>query len=114
MDVLIVPSKVDGRPNVVMEANACGVPVLAAPVGGIPELIEDGVNGHLVTPSDHTEIEGIVRSWLQNSARFSKLRRSSRRKAERDFDRQRMLDRYAALFANTPRMVDSSNDLPAA
>jgi glycosyltransferase involved in cell wall biosynthesis len=30
----------DGRPNIVMEANACGVPAIGAPVGGIPELIE--------------------------------------------------------------------------
>ncbi len=105
MDVLVVPSKLDGRPNAIMEANACGVPVLAAPVGGIPELIEDGINGHLVKPGDHGEFERLVRGWLSDPASYSKLRLSSRAKAERDFDRQRMLDRYAAVLAGVPHTV---------
>jgi glycosyltransferase involved in cell wall biosynthesis len=98
VDVLVVPSKLDGRPNVVMEANACGVPVIGAPVGGIPELVKDGVNGHLVTPGDHARIAGLIRSWVENPETFAKLRRMSRAKAERDFDRRRMLDEYADVF----------------
>jgi glycosyltransferase involved in cell wall biosynthesis len=99
VDVLVVPSKLDGRPNAIMEANACGVPVLAAPVGGIPELIDDGVNGHLIKPSDHARFAALVRGWLYNPATFARLRCSSRAKAERDFNRERMLDDYAAVFA---------------
>ncbi len=105
VDVLVVPSKLDGRPNVVMEANACGVPVIAAPVGGIPELVEDGVNGYLVTPHDHARIAELVRGWVENPATFAKIRRLSRAKAERDFDRRRMLDDYANVFAGTSSQV---------
>jgi glycosyltransferase involved in cell wall biosynthesis len=103
MDVLVVPSKLDGRPNAIMEANACGLPVMAAPVGGIPELIEDGVNGHLVRQGDHARFAALVRGWLDNPATFAMLRRSSRAKAEREFDRDRMLDDYAAVFAGAAR-----------
>jgi glycosyltransferase involved in cell wall biosynthesis len=44
----------DGIPNVLAEAMACGLPVVTTPVSGIPELVEDGINGLLVPP-DHPE-----------------------------------------------------------
>jgi glycosyltransferase involved in cell wall biosynthesis len=112
MDVLVVPSKLDGRPNAVMEASGCGVPVLAAPVGGIPELIEDGVNGHLVSLNDHARFERLVGAWLDDPAVFSRLQRSSRAKAESDFARQRMLERYAEVFAGAPQSAGHSGPAP--
>ena len=64
IDVLVVPSTLDGRPAVVMEANACGVPVIAAPIGGIPEMIEEGRNGFLVRPRDHARLAALLAGWL--------------------------------------------------
>ena len=61
IDCLILPSKYDGMPAIVMEANACGVPVLAAPVGGVPELIDEGTNGYLVQPEETGSIHGLLR-----------------------------------------------------
>jgi SAM-dependent methyltransferase len=101
IDVLVVPSKLDGRPNSVMEANACGVPVIGAPVGGIPELIEEGRNGHVISPQDHAALAGVVSGWLADPGAFAELRRLSRETAERRFDRRRMMDEYAAVFAGT-------------
>ena len=51
-DVLVLPSRSEGRPNVVLEAQACGVPVIATRVGGTPELVRDGVNGLLIDSED--------------------------------------------------------------
>jgi glycosyltransferase involved in cell wall biosynthesis len=99
IDILVVPSLVDGRPNVVMEANACGIPVLGAPVGGIPELIVDGENGCVVDPRDHPAIAGIVSRWLRDPAGFAALRARCREAAVRHFDRRRMLEDYASVFA---------------
>ena len=49
-DVLALPSLSEGRPNVVLEAQACGIPVVATRVGGTPELVRDGQTGLLVEP----------------------------------------------------------------
>ena len=46
-DILIVPSRIDGRPNIILEAMAAGVPVIASNVGGIPSMIQHGQNGLL-------------------------------------------------------------------
>jgi teichuronic acid biosynthesis glycosyltransferase TuaC len=49
-DVLVTPSRTDGAPTVVREALAAGLPVLASRVGGLPELIQDEINGLLLAP----------------------------------------------------------------
>ena len=99
IDVLMVPSTVDGRPNVVMEANAAGVPVIGAPVGGIPELIEDGVNGYVAKPTETDRIAGWLRQWTEVPASLAAVRASSRKAAETRFDRRRMIADYADAFA---------------
>ena len=98
LHVLVVPSLLDGRPNVVMEANACGVPVIGAPIGGIPELIEPGRNGLVLRPSNHGEIAAALEAWLGAPDLYSALRASCRETAELRFDRNRMFDRYEAVF----------------
>ena len=56
-DVFVMPSLEEGFPTAALNAMAAGVPVVATTVGGVPELIEDGVNGLLVSPGD---VAGLV------------------------------------------------------
>lgn len=65
MDVMVVPSRTDAAPLVVLEAMAAGTPVVASRVGGIPEQIDDGVNGLLVRPDDVDGLAATVNLLLE-------------------------------------------------
>ena len=52
MDLFVLPSLTEGLPNVVLEAFSCAKPVIVTPVGGVPELVKDGVNGVFVPPKN--------------------------------------------------------------
>ncbi len=79
-DIFVLPSFTEGLPNVLLESYARRVPVIATPVGGVPEIVEDGVTGFLVRTDD-------VRGLADRISLFSKdpdLRRAMG-KAGRDF-----------------------------
>ncbi len=94
MDVLVVPSLLDGRPATIIEANACGLPVIASAVGGIPQLIEEGRNGHLVSPRNPERMVSLIAGWLADPESFMALQRNARGVAEARFNRSAMLDGY--------------------
>ncbi len=100
LDVLILPSKFDGRPNIIMEANACGIPVIAAPVGAVPELVSDGINGYLMAPQNHVQIGELISKWIEFPDELSSIKKSSREYAISYFDHNKMYHDYAAAFTS--------------
>jgi glycosyltransferase involved in cell wall biosynthesis len=108
IDVLVLPSKFDGSPAIVMEAGACGIPVIAAPVGGIPEVIEEGVNGYLLYPEQTDAINERLAAWQRSPATLVELSRSARNHACEFFDRDRMVEDYAAAFRRIAQAEASS------
>ncbi len=77
-DVFVLPSLSEGKPNVVGEAMACGVPVIATAVAGTNEILKDGVNGLAVQPKKPGEIAHNI-SLLLNQPRYaSQLSRRAR------------------------------------
>lgn len=70
MDLLALPSLTEGLPNVVLEAFAVGRAVVATRVGGVPELVEDGVSGRLVAPSDPEALAAAIRDCLADAERL--------------------------------------------
>jgi len=59
-DMVVLTSDYEGTPNVVLEAMACGLPVIASRVGGVPDLIRDDQSGYLVDPSDEEALFQVV------------------------------------------------------
>jgi len=66
--LLVLPSYTEGLPNVMLEAMACGTPVLAPRVGSIPDVVEDGVTGYLMDGNDAATIRDGVERALKDGA----------------------------------------------
>ena len=89
----------DGIPNVLAEAMACGVPVVTTPISGIPELIEDGVNGLLV-PCDVPEALADALTRLRDTPELvDRISRAGRRSVLREFDGEQLATTMLNLFA---------------
>ena len=82
-DLLVLPSLSEGRPNVVREAQACGLPVVATRVGGTPELINDGETGLLVDSGDARSLALAIARLLADGDLRSALGRAGREQAQR-------------------------------
>jgi glycosyltransferase involved in cell wall biosynthesis len=65
-DVFVLPTLKDALPTVLIEALAAGIPIVASNVGGVPEIVEDGVNGLLVPPENPAELTRACLQFLQN------------------------------------------------
>jgi glycosyltransferase involved in cell wall biosynthesis len=97
-DVYVHAARADTFPNVVLEALACGTPVVATAVGGIPEQIEDGVTGFLVRPRDvNAMAEAIVRLLTDDAVR-RQLGRNAAEDARTRFDLSRQAEEYTEWY----------------
>ena len=94
----------DGIPNVLVEAMACEVPVVATRISGIPELIEDGIDGLLVEPRDAEALAGAIQRLLDDPVLANRLALAGRQKVERQFDLSANCQRLVALFTSQPSL----------
>ncbi len=78
-DILVLPSLSEGRPNVVLEALACEVPVVATDVGGIPELMINGETGYLVPAKNSLELSKKVNKLLEDENLREKMGKLGRK-----------------------------------
>lgn len=105
LDVFVLSSIREGSPNVVLEAMACGCPVIATNVGGVPELIGDQDSGLLVDPDDP---EGLA-SALLRLAREPRLRanlaKNGRKRISEQFDLEASVKAYESLYLRLLRLA---------
>ena len=97
MKLLVIPSYNEGLPNVMLEAMACGTPVLATPVGAIPEYIQDRVTGFLVS---HNSPDCLAQRILE-TLEFQQLNSVSNNallQVKNEFNYQSATERYAKII----------------
>lgn len=82
--VFALPTLMDTAPNVIAEARAAGVPVVASAVGGIPELIDDGVDGVLVPPGSAERLSAAIVALLSDPAGTAAMAHRGHERAIRD------------------------------
>jgi glycosyltransferase involved in cell wall biosynthesis len=100
MDVLVLSSLSEGSPNVVLEAMAAGVPVVAMRVGGVPEVVEDGVSGFLVDPGDAPGLSNAVLRLLNDADRAREMGKKGRAIAGENYDINRVVARVEDVFSS--------------
>jgi sugar transferase (PEP-CTERM/EpsH1 system associated) len=101
MDIFVLPSFREGMSNTLLEAMACGLPILATRVGGNPEVVDDGSSGWLFSPGD---VEDLAKR-LEALAAKPEIRRAlgdaARMRARTVFGLDGMIERYRSLYLHT-------------
>jgi glycosyltransferase involved in cell wall biosynthesis len=97
-DAYVHAARADTFPTVVLEATACGCPVVATAVGGIPEQIEDGVTGFLTPPGDAEAMARQVEGVLSAGELRARLGASASRRAVERYDARLQVRAYLAWF----------------
>jgi glycosyltransferase involved in cell wall biosynthesis len=93
-DLLLLTSDTEGTPGVILEAACVGVPAVASRVGGVPELVEEGVTGLTVAPSDEDGMASAVAALLSDPGRRHSMGRAARHRVEELFSLGPLADRY--------------------
>lgn len=97
-DVVALPSREDNLPNVMLEAMACGTPVAGFAIGGIAEVIEDGVTGALAEPEDIAGLADAIGRVLDDAAGDARMRPAARRAVQHLASPQVHARRYLEVF----------------
>jgi glycosyltransferase involved in cell wall biosynthesis len=97
-DAYVHAAKVDTFPNTVLESFACGTPVVATAVGGIPEQVQDGMTGFLVPLGNAEQMATSIQKLLENPELQQKMSAHAAKVARQEFTLERMVDNYLNWF----------------
>ncbi|HEX7807690.1 MAG TPA: glycosyltransferase family 4 protein [Thermoanaerobaculia bacterium] len=94
--VFVLPSLDDAFPTVLLEAMAAGLPVVATRVGGIPEIVDDGITGRLVPPNDPAALANAIESLLDSDN--VAMRDTAHKRAEQQFSTEAWIRRLETIY----------------
>jgi len=96
--VLVLPSLSEGLGRVLLEAMACGTPVIGSAVGGIPDIIQDGETGFLIPPGEVGALAGRLKWILQHPDQARQIGESARKFARKFFSEELYVKHYSDLI----------------
>ena len=97
MDIFVMPSRREGTPMALLEAMAMKKPVVATAVGGVPDVLTDGIDG-IVLPENGVGLSDALLKLLRDPAFALQIARTGRRRVENEFSSVRMARRYEELY----------------
>ena len=97
-DFTLLGSSEEGFPNALMESMAVGVPVVSTSVGGVPELVEDGVHGRLVRFGDVDAMAGAMTWMIEHPDERREMGERARRHIADEFSTERMVSRTESVY----------------
>jgi glycosyltransferase involved in cell wall biosynthesis len=98
---MLLPSDAESFGLAALEAMACGVPVVGTAAGGLPEVVEDGVQGFLRPVGDVEGMANAALTILEDDAVWRRFSQASRTRAETEFPTDGLVARYRALYEKT-------------
>lgn len=101
LDCLVLPSRQEGQPMVILEAMAAGVPVIATSVGAIPETIEDGATGYLIRQDSAPDLAECLLRIMGDSKALADMRINCLNEWRRMFSVDKMGTAYLELYERT-------------
>jgi glycosyltransferase involved in cell wall biosynthesis len=114
LDVVVLPSFTEGLPNILLEAGAAYVAVVATAVGGTPEAVVDGRTGYLVAPGDSDALARRISDLLNDPVERRAMGRRGRARVEEQFTFQGQAQLYERLFDELVRRPRTSCEVPSA
>ncbi len=105
-DIFVLPSRWEGLPLAIIEAMMAGLPVVASNVGGISELIEDGVNGFLIPPRDAVRFTKALQILIEDETLRKKMGEAGREKAMKNFTLDKMLSKTMEVYCELLKLKE--------
>lgn len=97
-DLFVMPSLWEGFPLALLEAGAAALPVVATPVGGVVDVVEDGVTGVLVPPRNPDRLAEALASMLREPSRMQQLGEAAWRRVNERFSLERIAGQFEDLY----------------
>lgn len=97
-DIFLLTSYKEGVPTVILEAMACGLPVISSNVGSVSEIVKDGRNGFLFEINEYQKVTGIIRDLVHNTCLYKEISENNRKIAVEKYDVDKCAEKHIKCF----------------
>ncbi len=102
-DVFLLPSLAEGVSNSALEAMAMGLPIVTTNVGGMPEVVRDGIDGYVVPSRDYKAMADRLERLLDDAQLRRRMGRSARKRVVENFNIDHQIEQFASLYRDVVR-----------
>lgn len=97
-DVFLLPSYSEGMPMAILDAMGCGLPIVSTKVGGIPKIVQHGINGYLYEPGDSENMAQAIINLLTNNSERIKAGQASAAIVQKKYSLQHNIDKIKKIY----------------